>query len=66
MFPMSTSDKMGERVRSKCVFELPLLGEFDPELEAYDAAVEEMVGDPVKMMAELAKLPRDEFINKFR
>ena len=54
-----------ERVVSKNLFNFQLKGELDEDIQQAEAAMAEM-GDPIKLMADLAKLPQSEFTKSIR
>eukprot|EP00091_Calanus_sinicus_P020004 TRINITY_DN5255_c0_g1_i1.p1 TRINITY_DN5255_c0_g1~~TRINITY_DN5255_c0_g1_i1.p1 ORF type:complete len:107 (-),score=28.25 TRINITY_DN5255_c0_g1_i1:81-401(-) len=54
-----------ERVVSKNLFNFKLKGELDDDIQQADAAMAKM-GDPIKLMANLAKLPLAEFSKSIR
>ena len=54
-----------ERVVSKNLFNLQLKGELDDDIQQAEAAMAQM-GDPIKLMDNLAKLPQAEFTKSIR
>ena len=54
-----------ERVVSKNLFNFKLNGELDDDIQKAEAAMAKM-GDPIKMMADIGKLPQKEFTKSIR
>ena len=54
-----------ERVVSKNLFNFQLKGELDDDIQQAEAAMVKM-GDPIKLMADLAELPKPEFTKAWK